>query len=240
MEARYLKYILAEEDKDSPLRQMVDSKKTSRTRTSHPLPMNHISTVLNETATSPLVAPVQATTLGRYLPNGFRVSTVLLDSAFRDTSMYPHANQFVVKLADAFRDVVALRLLRTEFYQPSNTTGYFVLNEVRVPLQLYNIESAYLYLNGYQSMQVANEQSTSFFGRVGPGTEMYPAVTGDIRQDPLAYMFMPAEPKLRRFQVKLLKADGSLYNVKNARVVVTLAVYCLTPGAPPMCDGSPL
>jgi hypothetical protein len=176
-------------------------------------------------------APVSST-LGRYIPSAFRVSTVLIDSAFRDTNQFPNANDFVVKLPEALRDVGAIRLLRTELYQPTNTVGFFIMNEVRVPLQLYNIESAYLYLNGYQSMQVTQELNTTFFARIGPGTELYPAVTGDIRQDPHMYTFLPAEQKLRRFHVKLLQADGSLYPVTNARVVLTLAVYGLAPGIP--------
>lgn len=169
-------------------------------------------------------------TLDRYIPSTYRVSTIILDSQFRDIYSYPDANNFVSKLMEPLRDVAALRLMRTEFYQPSNTMGYFVMNEVRVPLQLYNIESAYLYLNAYQSMLVANETNTTFFGRIGPGTEIYPAVTGDIRQDPLMFTLLPSEPRLKRFHVKLLQADGSVYPVTNARVVITLAAYCMAPG----------
>ena len=171
-----------------------------------------------------------ATTTGRYLESGLRVSTLIIDSTFRDTGLYPEANNFVVKLSEPLRDVAGIRLLRTEFYQPSNNVGYFVMNEIQIPLQLYNIESGYIYLNGYNCVEIANELNTTFFGRIGPGTEVYPAITGDIRQDPLLYTFMPAEEKLRRFHVKLLKGDGSTYQVNNARIVLTLAVYCLAPG----------
>ena len=171
-----------------------------------------------------------ATTVGRYLSSGLRVSSLIIDSSFRDMGLYPHANNFVVKLAEPLRDVAGIRLLRTEFYQPSNNVGYFVMNEVQIPLQLYNIDSGYIYLNGYECVEIANELNTTFFGRIGPGTEVYPAITGDIRQDPLMYTFMPAAEKLRRFHVKLLKGDGTLYTVNNARIVLTLAVYRLAPG----------
>lgn len=164
--------------------------------------------------------------MDRYLPAKFRVYNIILDSTFRNTSQFPDANDFVVKLVEPLKNVAAIRMLRTEFYQPSATTGYFVLNEVRVPLQLYNIESAYLYLNGYVSTNVANDTSTTFFGRIGPGTETYPAVTGNITQDPFIYIMRPTEPRLKRFHVRLLRADGSTYPVANARVVLTLAVYC--------------
>lgn len=166
-------------------------------------------------------------TMDRYIPSKFRIYNIILDSTFRDINVYPNANDFVVKLVEPVRNVVAIRLLRTEFYQPSNTTGYFVMNEVRVPLQLYNISSAYLYINGYTSTNVANDTSTTFFGRMGPGTEIYPAVTGDPTLDPYIYVMNPVDPRLRRFHVKLLNADSSVYPVSDARVVITLAVYCL-------------
>lgn len=167
-------------------------------------------------------------TMDRYIPSRFRIYNIILDSTFRDLAAYPNANDFVVKLVEPLRNVVAIRLLRTEFYQPSNTTGYFVLNEVRIPLQVYNnIANAYLYLNGYTSTNVANDTSTTFFGRIGPGTEIYPAITGDPTLDPYIYIMQPIEPKLRRFHVKLMNADRSDYAVTNARVIITLAVYCL-------------
>lgn len=166
-------------------------------------------------------------TMDRYIPSKYRVYNIILDSTFRDTNIYPDANDFVVKLVEPLRNVVAIRLLRTEFFQPANTTGYFVINDARVPLQLYNVNNAYLYLNGYTSTNVANETSTTFFGRIGPGTEMYPAITGDPTLDPYIYIMNPIEPRLRRFHVKLMNADSSIYPLTNARVVITLALYCL-------------
>lgn len=222
MEQRYLKYVQKEDEREELSRKaLVRQEKKQREKN---------SAMTKKFGTRALAE--SATTFGRYIPSALRVSTIVLDSAFRDNNLFPQANDFVVKIPETLRDVGAIRLLRTEFYQPSNTMGYFVMNEVRVPLQLYNIESSYLYLNGYQNMQVGHDTQQTFFARMGPGTEMYPAVTGDIRQDPLMYMFLPAEPRLRRFHVKLLQADGSLYEVNNARVVLTLAVYCLAPGLP--------
>lgn len=225
MEQRYLKFVQTEDSREEAMRKaLVRDEKRTRERDAG---LTRASAVAKRSSRHMAAA---ATTFGRYIPSAFRVSTIVIDSAFRDMSAYPSANEFVVKLVEPLRDVGAIRLLRTEFYQPSNTMGYFVMNEVRVPLQLYNIESAYLYLNGYQSMQVAQDVNTTFFARVGPGTEIYPAVTGDIRQDPLLYTFLPAEPRLRRFHVKLLTHDGCCYPVNNARVVLTIAVYSLAPG----------
>lgn len=241
MEQRYLKFVQAEDSRDVKT-QVVAKKSGDRKRRASPQQPQQsqlhdhpewqsLRTQQQGVKQQASLTPM-ASTFGRYITSPYRVSTIIIDSTFRDTNLYPHANQFVVKLVDALRDVAAVRVMRTEFYQPSNSVGYFVMNEVRIPLQLYNIESAYVYMNGWQSTQVANDTSTSFFTRIGPGTEVYPAICGDIRQDPFLHTFLPAEPKLRRFHVKLLKADGSLYDVNNARVVFTLAVYSLAPGIP--------
>lgn len=235
-QSRYLKFLMEEEGREERVRhralremgRLPKEKKQrsykSATKTVSPLPL--------QTTSQELVAKQpegMGLTMDKYLPSRFRVYNIILDSTFRDTGAYPNANDFVVKLPEPLQNVAALRILRTEFYQPSNTTGYFVMNEVRIPLQLYNIESAYLYLNGYVSTQVANETNTTFFGRIGPGTDIYPAVTGDITQDPFIYVLQPSEPRLKRFHVKLLRADGSTYPVNNARVILNLAVYCFRP-----------
>ena len=151
----------------------------------------------------------------------------MIDSDCRDTTLYPNANDFVVKLQDAIKMVAAIRILKTEFYQPSNSFGYFVLNEAKIPLQLYNVSHAYLYLNGYKNTIIANDGNAALLGRIGPGMEMYPAITGDPLKDPFICVFRPIEGKLRRFHVKLLNADGSSYPVTNARVVLTIALYCV-------------
>jgi hypothetical protein len=156
----------------------------------------------------------------------YRVHNVIIDSDFRDTTLYPNANDFVVKTQDTLKNIYAIRLLKTEFYQPSNSFGYFVLNEAKVPLQLYNVAHAYLYLNGWINTTAANEENIPFFGRIGPGMEMYPPVaSSDPLSDPFMYVCRPPEGKMRRYHVKLLNSNGTAYPVTNARVVLTIAVY---------------
>lgn len=157
----------------------------------------------------------------------YKIHNIIIDSDLRDTGLYPNANDFVVRLQEPYKMVVALRILKTEFYQPSNSFGYFVLNEAKIPLQLYNVSHAYLYVNGYTNTAIVNESNIALMGRIGPGMEMYPSVSGDPLKDPFIYVFRPIEGKLRRFHVKLVNADGSAYPVTNARVVLTIAVYCV-------------
>ncbi len=222
MQARYYKYLQAEDNAEKRLlaRASENEKKTLRKRRERE-PKNYAQEPRGENATL---------TMDRYVPRAptYRLQTLIIDSGHRDVNQYPNASDFVVKVQEVFKNVAAVRILRTEFYQPSNSFGYFVLNEARIPLQLYNVEHAYLYLNGWISTSVANDTNVALFGRIGPGTEFYPAVSGDILQDPYVYFVNPVEPRLRRFHVKLLTHEGQPYPVNNARVVLTLAIYSMS------------
>jgi hypothetical protein len=162
-----------------------------------------------------------------YVPSKYRLYTVILDSAHRNREQYPYSNDFVLKLQENMRNVVAIRILKTEYYQSENMLGYMVFNDIRIPLQANNVEHAYLYLNGYINTVIANESNIPLFGRIGPGTEQYPSISANPFDDPYIYMMRPVEPKMRRFHIKLLTADGSQYMAQDSRVVITLALYCL-------------
>lgn len=215
MQARYLRYLQKEDENESRVLERATS--------------NEKRTLRRQKKEQQSRGEVADLKLDRYVATRptYRLYTLIIDSNHRDTQVYPSSNDFVVRVQEIFRNVAAVRLLRTEFYQPSNSFGYFVLNEMKVPLQLYNVEHAYLYLNGYISTQVANDTNVALFGRIGPGTEFYPAVTSDIGQDPYMYMMQPVEPRLRKFHVKLLTHDGQPYPVNNARVVLTIGIYCM-------------
>lgn len=220
MQARYYKYLQAENDAEKRIlaRATENERKTLRRKKQK---QSYAQEPNGESA---------ALTMDRYVATPtpkYRLYTLIVDSNHRDTNIYPNASDFVVRVQEVFRNVAAVRILRTEFYQPSNSFGYFVLNEMKVPLQLYNVEHAYLYLNGYISTAVANDTNVALFGRIGPGTEFYPAVTADILQDPYIFVMNPVEPRLRKFHVKLLTHDGNPYPVNNARVVLTIAIYCM-------------
>lgn len=219
MQARYYKYLQAENDAEAKVlaRATENERKTLRRKKQK----NYAQEPNGESA---------ALSMDRYVATPgpkYRLYTLIIDSSHRDVATYPNASDFVVRVQEIFRNVAAVRILRTEFYQPSNSFGYFVLNEMKVPLQLYNVEHAYLYLNGYVSTMVANDTNVALFGRIGPGTEFYPAVTADVLQDPYIYVLNPVEPRLRKFHVKLLTHDGKPYPVNNARVVLTIAIYCM-------------
>lgn len=235
MQQRYAKFLQQDEAleqsvRDRNLPHSSDIKK-SRSKRRIPVTQSHTEEpVMSQLAAAPVQKYKADTTqlsMDRYISSSYRVYNIIVDSSLRNINEYPSANDFVVRLLEPLKNVGAIRVLKTEFFQPSNSIGYFVINQARVPLQLYDMENAYLYLNGYISTSVANDTNTAFFGRIGPGTEMYPAVTGNLTQDPYIYVLKPADPRLRKFHVKLLSHDGSPYPVQNAKVVLTIAVYCM-------------
>ncbi len=222
LQARYLRHLaMPEEPTDASMEWMKLQKKREKKR--------KIRARVQED-TSDLTGPngEQASlVMNRMIKSPYVVQTIVLDSAHRVTSQYPNANDYVVKLLEPLRNVAAVRMMKTEYFEPCSTQGYFVLNGAKIPLQSYTLEHAYLYLNGWINTTIANDSNTNLFGRISPGLDVYPAVTGDLTSDPYTYILRPSEPRLRRFHIRLLTHDGQLQPVTNARIILTLAVYCL-------------
>jgi hypothetical protein len=168
-------------------------------------------------------------TLDKHIAPKYSVKTLILDSNYRDVNIYPNVNNFVVTLADTIKDVAAIRFVRTELYQDNCTAGYFVLNGMRIPLQTNTAEPAYLNLNNYSKAYIGNNVNIpNIFGRILPGSEYYPAISGSFIEDPYTHVFKPVHLKMRRFHVRLLNYDGTSYSITNTgRVVLTFALYCL-------------
>ena len=221
MQQRYLKFIKKEDENDRILKMRAESDNLKKELKK-----------IKKMGSQPHLG------MDTYITPKFKINNIILDSENRDQSNGSMSiTEYSLQLVENLRNVVAIRLLQTEFYQPTDSWGYFVLNGAQIPLQLYNIDSAYLYLNGYTTSTVANNirgsnTSLKVFNRIGPGTNVLQSVTGsDFTNDPYIYIFRPIEPKLNTFNIKLMQADGTPYILQNknapARLVLTLAVYCL-------------
>ena len=168
------------------------------------------------------------------MSNKYKVTNIIIDSSFRNQASYPLANDFVVYIGDILKNVVAIRILKTEFTQSTTTHSYFVINSLRIPLQVSTGNSAYLYLNNYDKNIITDgttldsSSTNTYFGRIAPGAEIYPAVSGNIFDDPFTYIFNPPQAKLARFHIKLLNPDRSLFSLQDntSSVVITIAAYC--------------
>jgi hypothetical protein len=206
MQARYLKYLQQENENENKVIAHVQKERVEKEKRR----LRRKNTIALSAEDADETANL---TMDRYVPSRYRIFNMIIDSEHRDKTAYPDATNFVVKLQETLRDVAAIRTMRTEFYLSNDKTVH--------------LEPAYLYLNGYISTIVANDTSVALFGRIGPGTDMYPAVTGDPFKDPYVYLMRPVEPRMKRFHVGLLTHDGQPYPTTDIRVVLILAVYCL-------------
>lgn len=204
-EQKLLKYLQAEAEPEEKRRIEKIQKEQKR--------REKLSAKANQSAI-PASLESSSLSLDNYINTPYRVSNLILDSSFK-TLNYGD-NDFVLKLSDPLKNVAAIRILRTEFYNSSNLNTFE-----------NNFENVYLYLNGYINTFLANNTNTQIYGRLIAGTETYPSVSGDIKQDPYIYFFRPIENSLNRFHIKLLNSDGSLYDLKGnkAKIVITFAIY---------------
>lgn len=106
MQARYLKYLQKEDERDKDLiatereRKKNKKKAVAATSSGDSVPPSH------------RIANVKT---------DYKIHTIIIDSDFRDVNNFPNASDFVVKIQDTIKMVVAIRILKTEFYQPSNS-----------------------------------------------------------------------------------------------------------------------
>lgn len=144
-----------------------------------------------------------------------RVQHVIIESEARDTALFANANNFIARLDTPLRDVVAIRVLYAELQPHSSTNN-----------NNYNQNPAYLYLNGYANLHLANGTATNVFMRLPLGTEQYHSTTENILNDAHAYLCRPQEPKLDRFEVRIVNKTGAIHSTyHDAQLIVTLAVY---------------
>ena len=156
-----------------------------------------------------------------------RQHTIILDSNDRNKSMYPSPNEWVVEINDTIKNCLAIRLLRSEYSLATSFTS-FLVNNTRIPIQLFKTVNAYIYLNGYGNIQVANNSSALLFSQISAGIEVLPQITNNFLYDPYAYVFNPIAEKLNRFHVGLVDGKGEKINIEepdNIRIILTLAVF---------------
>lgn len=156
-----------------------------------------------------------------------RQHTVILDSNDRDISMFPSPNEWVVEINDTIKNCLAIRLLRSE-YSLATSFSSFLVNDTRIPIQLFRTVNAYIYLNGYGNIKVANKSSALLFSQISAGIEVLPPITNNFLYDPYAYVFNPIQEKLNRFHVALVDGKGNKIHIEepdNIRIILSLAVF---------------
>ena len=155
---------------------------------------------------------------------------IVLDSEDRDKNVYPEPNNFVLTMLEELKNVLALRILKTEYLFKDASFNIITINDQVVPIQAYQNVHAYLYLNGYNKIKIANKLTIPIFTQLSPGINNYPALTDDFRIDPYVYRLNPIEKKLNKFDIRLLDNKGEIVNIINPekiQIILTLIVYRL-------------
>jgi hypothetical protein len=153
---------------------------------------------------------------------------IVIDSNTRNKDDYLLPNDFVITLSEILKHVIAIRLIRTEYLinDPSFTTA--LINNQPVPLQLFKHIQAYIYLNGYEKIKLANKMTIPIFSQLSAGVETLPSSNDNIKFDPYAYILNPRNEKLDKFHIKILDGQGEKINIidpDKIRLIITLAIY---------------
>lgn len=155
---------------------------------------------------------------------------IILDSEDRNKQIYPEPNNFVLTMLEELKNVLALRILKTEYLFTDSSFNIITINDQVVPLQLYKNAHAYLYLNGYNKIKIANKLTLPIFTQLSPGINNFPVSINDFRMDPCTYRLNPIEKKLSKFDIKLFDNKGEIVKIINPekiQIILTLIVYRL-------------
>lgn len=162
------------------------------------------------------------------------VKHLVLDSADRNIDLYPDIGDFVLKMNEPFKNVVAIRLVKTEYYTNDINGVNVMINNTTVPLYLTTIAGLYVYLNNYKMIHRSAEiENTNMFARITTGTESYPYTSSSLLRDPYVYLLKPYEPKLDRFHIQLYYSDNTRVvddpecPEVEINFVITIAVFCI-------------
>jgi len=153
---------------------------------------------------------------------------IVIDSNTRNKDNYRLPNEFVINISETLKNVVALRLIRTEYLLNDASFTAAIINNQPVPLQLFKHIQAFIYLNGYSKIKLANKMTVPIFSQLSPGVETLPASNDNLKLDPYAYILNPMEEKLDKFHIKILDGQGEIIPIidpEKIRLLLTLAVY---------------
>lgn len=142
--------------------------------------------------------------------SNYKIHQLLLDSSDRDKTIYSHPNNFILKVANYYRNVFAIRILKSELLYHSGVIG----------------NGVYMNLNNYKHLTRNETQDTlALFSRITPGICDFNCVTTNILDDPYTHILNPMEPKLQRFEIKLYESDNILKVDKNFNLILHIAIF---------------
>ena len=138
--------------------------------------------------------------------------------------------EYVLNLLEDIKNVIAVRLLKSEYLLKDSSFNILTINDQEVPLQVYKNVHAYMYLNGYNKIKMSNRITLPIFSNLSSGINNYPIHNDDFRIDPYVHRLNPMEKTLNKFDFKLLDNKGKMVEIIDAdkiHIILTLIVYRL-------------
>lgn len=142
---------------------------------------------------------------------------LVLDSEHRNTTLYPNTNNFQIDLEKVnqapLRDVLAIKLIKFDIFG-----GGLALDK----------RSVYLRINDFNHSIVGTANINFAYANFitnSTGLNFHDTSSVLLETDPNVYTFNPVRGNLRKFDVSILNADGTLYDTKDHKVVMTFAIY---------------
>lgn len=153
---------------------------------------------------------------------------VVLDSENRNKD--ENINEFTLRLLEEYRNVYAVRLLKSEYTLKDAEFDRILINSQPIAFQIYKPVHAFLYLNGYKQIDIASISTTELFSQLSPGIEQLPLISDNIKLDPYVHILNPIEKRLNKFNIKILDNKGDKIPVENPdkiRLILTLLIVTL-------------
>ena len=91
---------------------------------------------------------------------------IVIDSNTRNKDDYALPNDFVINISETLKNVIALRLVRSEYLLNDASFTAALINNQPVPLQLFKHIQAFIYLNGYSKIKLANKMTVPIFSQL--------------------------------------------------------------------------
>lgn len=177
-----------------------------------------------------------------------KVTNILLNTA--DVPINASTNSFVLHLQETLQNIVAIRPIRMEYYNTSNTGQTITLNGINIPLQA--TQGALLNINNYRNIITTNSGNSfgyntrtvvvngssnivpttpvslfnndiNIFHRLINGVDVLPIPKENIFEDPYTYIFKPIQRRLDRIEVTIY--SNSYVPITTGTVIAVLAVY---------------
>lgn len=142
---------------------------------------------------------------------------LVLDSEHRDTALYSSVNNFQIDLdkvnQSLLRDVLAIKLIKFDIYGGSQSLSQ---------------KSIYLRINDYNQVILGTPNINFAFANFisnSSGVAFHDSSSVLLETDPYIYTFNPVKSTLGKFEITIVNADGTLYDTKDHKVAISLAIY---------------